>query len=64
MEYEVVVNDEGQYSIWPAQLSTPAGWHPAGRSGDRAECLAYVAEVWTDLRPLSLRDHDASGERA
>lgn len=64
MEYDVVVNDEGQYSIWPAHMSTPPGWRPAGKSGARSECLTYVAEVWTDLRPLSLRDGDAREERA
>jgi MbtH protein len=56
VEYYVVVNDEGQYSIWPAQPSIPLGWRPVGKPGDRTECLAYVAEVWSDLRPLSLRD--------
>ncbi len=63
MEYHVVVNDEAHYSIWPADLSLPPGWRPAGHTGGRTECLAYVAEVWTDLRPLSLRDGDVPGER-
>jgi MbtH protein len=53
--YQVVVNDEEQYSIWPADRELPLGWKPAGKSGPKAECLAYIKEVWTDMRPLSLR---------
>jgi len=53
--YRVVVNDEEQYSIWPLSRSIPAGWREVGREGSKDECLAHVAEVWTDLRPLSLR---------
>jgi MbtH protein len=53
--FQVVVNHEGQYSIWPADRSPPAGWSNAGRVGTREECLAHVEEVWTDMRPLSLR---------
>jgi len=53
--FEVVVNHEEQYSIWPAGRDLPAGWHLAGKSGKRAECLQYIEEVWTDMRPLSLR---------
>lgn len=53
--YAVVVNHEGQHSIWPEADRPPAGWSPAGRCGDEAECLAYISEVWTDLRPLSAR---------
>jgi len=53
--YKVVVNHEGQYSIWPAERENPAGWKDGGRSGSKAECLAYVKEVWTDMRPLTLR---------
>ncbi len=56
-EFVVVVNDEEQYSIWPAGRDLPSGWHAAGRSGPKAECLAYITEVWTDMRPLSLRRH-------
>ena len=58
--YRVVVNHEEQYSIWPAHRDLPNGWSDAGRSGTKAECLAYVAEVWTDMRPLSLRRTMAS----
>lgn len=53
--YRVVVNHEEQYSIWPDQKETPAGWRDAGKKGSKAECLAYIKEVWTDMRPLSLR---------
>ncbi len=53
--YKVVVNHEEQYSIWPAGRDNPLGWQDAGKSGPKAECLAYIEEVWTDMRPLSLR---------
>ena len=53
--YRVVVNEEEQYSIWPDYRPVPAGWREAGRSGSKTECLAYIKEVWTDMRPLSLR---------
>jgi len=53
--YKVVVNHEEQYSIWPAQRENPLGWNDAGKSGFKEECLAYIKEVWTDMRPLSLR---------
>jgi len=55
--YRVVVNEEEQYSIWPTYLEIPAGWRDAGKSGPKDECLAYVKEVWTDMRPLSLRKY-------
>lgn len=53
--YKVVVNHEEQYSIWPADRINPPGWQDANKSGLERECLAYIAEVWTDMRPLSLR---------
>jgi MbtH protein len=53
--YRVVVNEEEQYSIWPADRENPLGWRDAGKSGAKAECLAYIKAVWTDMRPLSLR---------
>ena len=53
--YKVVMNHEEQYSIWPADRENPLGWSDAGKSGPKAECLAYIKEVWTDMRPLSLR---------
>jgi MbtH protein len=53
--YKVVVNHEEQYSIWPADRQNAPGWEDVGRSGTKAECLAHIEEVWTDMRPLSLR---------
>ncbi len=53
--YSVVVNHEEQYSIWPADRERPLGWNDAGKTGSKQECLAYIEEVWTDMRPLSLR---------
>ena len=55
--YTVVRNHEEQYSIWPADREIPAGWAAAGKTGPKAECLTYIQEVWTDMRPLSLRKH-------
>ena len=53
--YAVVVNDEEQYSIWPADRELPVGWHREGLTGTREQCLAHIDQVWTDMRPLSLR---------
>jgi MbtH protein len=53
--YKVVLNQEEQYSIWPVGRENPLGWKDAGKSGPKADCLAYIKEVWTDMRPLSLR---------
>lgn len=53
--YKVVLNHEEQYSIWPVDRENPLGWRDAGKSGSKTECLAYIEEVWTDMRPLSLR---------
>jgi MbtH protein len=53
--YKVVVNHEEQYSIWLADRPIPAGWRDEGTQGTKAECLAHISEVWTDMRPLSLR---------
>ena len=53
--YRVVINHEEQYSIWPEWKDIPAGWRAVGPTGTKDECLAYVKEVWTDMRPLSLR---------
>jgi MbtH protein len=54
-EFTVVVNDEEQYSIWPVDLDMPAGWRTAGRTGSKEECVNYIDEIWTDIRPLSVR---------
>jgi MbtH protein len=53
--YRVVYNHEEQYSIWLADQPLPLGWTDAGKVGNKSECLAYIKEVWTDMRPLSLR---------
>lgn len=53
--YRVVINHEEQYSIWPEWKDIPAGWRAVGPTGTKEACLAYVKEVWTDMRPLSLR---------
>jgi len=53
--YDVVVNDEEQYSIWLADRTPPLGWRAVGKRGPKAECLTYISEVWTDMRPKSLR---------
>ncbi len=53
--YKVVLNHEEQYSIWPAYKENATGWREAGKEGPKEECLDYIREVWTDMRPLSLR---------
>jgi MbtH protein len=55
MLFKVVVNHEEQYSIWPLDKENAPGWRDAGKSGTKEECLAYIKDVWTDMRPLSLR---------
>ena len=61
--YMVVVNHEEQYSIWPALREPPRGWREVGKRGSKSECLAYIKEVWTDMRPLSLRKEMEEAER-
>ncbi len=53
--YAVVRNHEHQYSLWPADRETPAGWENAGPMGSREQCLDFVREQWTDMRPKSLQ---------
>jgi MbtH protein len=53
--YKVVVNDEEQYSIWPEHRANALGWRDAGKVGLKQECLAHIKNIWTDMRPLSLR---------
>jgi len=53
--YRVVVNHEEQYSIWPDNRENPPGWRDSVKRGIKVECLEFVKEVWTDMRPLSLR---------
>ncbi|MEZ0111009.1 MbtH protein [Catenulispora sp. EB89] len=61
-DYTVVVNDEEQYSVWAAGRSLPAGWREAGFTGPKEACLAHIDEVWTDMRPLSLREAMAADD--
>ena len=60
--YTVVINDEEQYSIWLADREIPKGWRSDGTTGPKAECLKHIDEVWTDMRPLSLRKWMAEQE--
>jgi MbtH protein len=62
--YRVVVNHEEQYSIWPDFKEIPLGWTDCGRKGPKDECLAYIKDVWTDMRPLSLRRRMEAEETA
>jgi MbtH protein len=55
--FKVLVNDEEQYSLWPDYKAIPTGWRDAGKQGSKAQCLAFIEEVWVDMRPLSLRKH-------
>jgi len=59
-EFRVVVNHEEQFSIWPADRPLPAGWQAEGTVADRETCLAHIDQVWTDMRPRSLRDLSAA----
>ncbi len=61
--YKVVINHEGEYSIWRADREIPLLWKDAGKSGTKDECLDYIKEVWTDMRPLSLRKAMEEQER-
>jgi MbtH protein len=62
--YLVVINDEEQYSIWREDREVPAGWRAEGKRGGREECLAHIGQVWTDMRPLSVRRSITSHEPA
>ncbi len=65
-EYLVLVNDEGQHSLWPSFVPVPDGWTAVGPRGDRRICLAWIDEHWTDMRPRSLVEEMArdTAERA
>jgi MbtH protein len=54
-EYIALINEEGQYSLWKADKEIPVGWKQEGPRGTRDQCLEYIREVWTDMRPLSVR---------
>jgi MbtH protein len=60
-DFDVVVNAEEQYSIWPSARELPAGWDLAGFRGLKSECLAYIDTVWTDITPLSARQPAPAG---
>ncbi|MCG8914448.1 MbtH family NRPS accessory protein [Actinokineospora sp. PR83] len=62
--YRVVVNHEEQYSIWPVGRDIPAGWQADGTEGSKAQCLEHIEEVWTDMRPRSLRERMAESGMA
>ncbi len=59
--YLVVINHEEQYSIWPDYKEIPNGWKAVGKRGAKADCLNYIKDVWTDMRPLSLRRQMEAG---
>lgn len=59
---KVVLNDEEQYSIWPSGRDNPDGWRDAGFTGGKDECLAHIEQVWTDMRPRSLREAMTAGD--
>ncbi|MER5736803.1 MULTISPECIES: MbtH family NRPS accessory protein [unclassified Streptomyces] len=59
--FQVVVNDEEQYSVWPSGRPVPDGWRGAGFEGDHDACLRHVDLVWTDMRPRSVRAHTRNG---
>jgi len=61
--YRVLINEEEQYSIWPEYKKNPLGWRDAGKVGKKPDCLNFVKEVWTDMRPLSLRKQMEAAER-
>ena len=53
--FVVLVNDEGQYSIWPSHVVVPLGWRPVAPEGSKADCIASIESNWTDIAPLSVR---------
>lgn len=61
--YNVVINHQEQYSIWPADRENALGWNEVGRTGNKKECLDYIGQVWTDMRPLSLQKKMAEDAR-
>lgn len=61
--FQVVINHEEQYSIWPADRELPLGWKATGPKGTKEESLSYIESVWTDMRPLSLRKKMEEMER-
>jgi MbtH protein len=64
MIYKVIVNDEEQYSIWPADRENALGWRDAGKTGTKEECLAYIKQVWSEMQPprVRIKMEDDKGE--
>ncbi|MEV7506866.1 MbtH family NRPS accessory protein [Streptomyces sp. NPDC091201] len=62
--YEVVRNEEEQYSLWEADRELPPGWSHEGTRGTREECVAHIDRVWTDIRPRSVRERQQAAARA
>lgn len=60
--YRILVNQEAQYSIWPAQRALPLGWETVGEPASKEACLARIEELWTDMRPLSLKRQMAASQ--
>ncbi len=58
--FHVVKNSEEQYSIWPEHKTMPPGWDHAGKTGNKADCLAFIEQHWIDMRPRTLREQMAS----
>jgi MbtH protein len=56
-EFEVLVNDENQHSLWPVFVNVPDGWRIVHPADSRQNCLDYIEQHWTDMRPQSLIDH-------
>jgi len=59
MKFVEVINEEEQYSVWPAAKELPLGWFSTGFEGERDECLAHIALVWTNIQPKSSRRADS-----
>ncbi|MEV7027909.1 MbtH family NRPS accessory protein [Kitasatospora sp. NPDC093558] len=57
--FQVVTNEQDQYSIWFADRALPAGWAATGTTGTKQECLKHIERVWTDMRPRSVRERAA-----
>lgn len=55
-KFLALINDEGQHSLWPVTIDVPDGWSTAFGPADRVECLNYIEENWTDIRPLSIQN--------
>lgn len=59
--YLVLVNDENQHSLWPTAIEVPSGWSTVFGAAGRQECLDYIEENWTDMRPKSLIEAMSQG---